>query len=88
MTLGEPVRREALVEALRAAGTAHHEYETRFLSGVRDEAWPGWYAAYLLGRLGDFTSPTDLSEWLRDAPYEGDWAEGAASWIVDRLGAS
>ena len=51
----------SLVAALSAAGSAHHDYETRFLKGVRDDAWPGWYAAYVLGRLGDFASPTDLS---------------------------
>ena len=50
---------QELEQALAAAGFAHHEFETRFLAGVRDEMWPGWYAAYVLGRLGDFAKPTD-----------------------------
>ena len=60
---------DALSEALKAAGSAHHDYESGFLGGERDEAWPGWYAAYVLGRLGDFASATELSEWLRDVSY-------------------
>ena len=58
--------KEVLEQALAAAGKAHHDYETNILGGVRDEQWPGWYAAYVLGRLGDFTSPSQLSEgWWR-----------------------
>ena len=30
----------------------------------RDERWAGWYAAYVLGRVGDFATPSDLAEWL------------------------
>ena len=76
---------EALASALIAAGSAHHESERRFLDGERDEQWPGWYAAYVLGRLGDFTSPSDLSTWLEAAPLADDWAPGAAEYVLDRL---
>ena len=76
---------DALAAALRAAGAAHHEYETRFLDGVRDEQWPGWYAAYVLGRLGDFATPTHLAGWLEEAALEGDWAANAAALVGARL---
>lgn len=37
-----------LASALRRAETAHGEYETRVLGGVRDANWADWYAAYLV----------------------------------------
>ena len=54
----------ALERALRDASESHHNYEENVLDGVRDENWSGWYAAYVLGRLGDFTSPSKLSSLL------------------------
>ncbi len=77
--------REMLEQALAAAGKAHHDYETNILAGVRDEHWPGWYAAYALGRLGDFTSPTQLSEWLAAAPSGDSWATSAAVFVLSQL---
>ena len=79
---------EELVAALASAGAAHHDYESRFLGGEPDEQWPGWYAAYVLGRLGDFTSPTVLSSWLESVPSEGEWAHDAASYVVAQIEAS
>lgn len=76
---------ELLTQALRAAGAAHHDYESHALNGVRDEQWAGWYAAYVLGRLGDFATPTTLSAWLSEAPAEGDWAIGAATYVEARM---
>jgi catechol 2,3-dioxygenase-like lactoylglutathione lyase family enzyme len=35
-----------MASALRRAATAHGEHETRI--GQRDEAWPDWYAAYMV----------------------------------------
>ena len=74
-----------LENALQAAGQAHHEYETNFLEGERDEQWAGWYAAYVLGRLGDFTSPTSLTRWLEEAPSADDWACSTAQHVSQRL---
>jgi hypothetical protein len=76
---------EELVSALASAGAAHHDYESHFLGGVQDEQWPGWYAAYVLGRLGDFTSPTALSSWLQSIPLAGEWTQDAASYVVTQL---
>ena len=40
---------EMLIAALLTeAKTAHGAYETNALGGAFDEAWPAWYAAYLL----------------------------------------
>ena len=79
---------EELTAALVSAGAAHHDYESRFLGGERDERWPGWYAAYVLGRLGDFTTPTTLSSWLESAPSEGEWAPDASSFVLAQIEAS
>ena len=78
---------DRLREALSAAGSAHHDYESKFLGGARDEQWAGWYSAYVLGRLGDFTTPTILTRWLKEAPSEGDWARNAASHVVSGMAA-
>ncbi len=78
--MNEPSRDE-LVEAIKAASAAHHEYETNALRGERDEQWAGWYAGYLLGRLGDFAAPSALAESLSTAPSSDDWAAAAAAHI-------
>ncbi len=52
---------EDLENVLAAAGTAHHEFEQNYLGGSRDEQWAAWYAAYVLGRLGDLVSPSVLT---------------------------
>ena len=70
--------------ALRAAGAAHHDYESITLKGQRDEHWAGWYAAYVLGRLGDFATPSQLTAWLEAASGE-DWADSAAAAVLAQL---
>jgi hypothetical protein len=42
---------EQLAGLLREAERAHGEYEREL--GRRDEDWPGWYARYILERLGE-----------------------------------
>lgn len=74
-----------LQEALSAAGSAHHDYELNALKGVRDEQWAGFYAAYVLGRLGDFATPSALSGWLEHAPGGNNWAAGAAEFVLQEL---
>ena len=66
--------RDALEQALRDAGAAHHDYEQVALEGQYDELWPGFYAAFVLGRLGDFAAPSRLSQWLEEAPSGEAWA--------------
>src|SRR5215218_6127799 len=44
----ETTPEKAIAALLRETETAHGAYETDVLGGVYDEAWPAWYAAYLL----------------------------------------
>jgi hypothetical protein len=44
----ETTSEKAIAALLRETETAHGAYETNDLGGVYDEAWPAWYAAYLL----------------------------------------
>lgn len=74
-----------LRDSLAAAGRAHHDYERIILNGVRDELWSGFYAAYVLGRLGDFLPASRLSELLEEAPSNGDWSDNAARYVVQIL---
>ncbi len=83
---GQPSQ-EQLTQALAAAGSAHHEYEQNSLGGTRDEQWAGWYAAYVLGRLGDFVPPSALAPWLEETPAASDWSASAAAYVHDRISA-
>lgn len=77
---------QQLTDTLASAGSAHHDYESNYLSGVRDAQWAGWYAAYVLGRLGDFTTPTLLTRWLEEVSGEGDWSRNAAAHVLSNIG--
>jgi len=81
----DPPGAEELRSVLADAGSVHHDYESVFLKGERDPQWPGFYAAFVLGRLGGFTSPSTLTEWLQDAPAGEDWAKSASRYVVERL---
>lgn len=77
--------KEGLRATLEAAGRSHHEYETTYLKGVRDEQWPGYYAAFTLGRLSDLAiTPSRLTRLLEDVDAE-DWAEAAAEAVLAEL---
>lgn len=78
--------RDGLEAALRAAGSAHHDYEQVTLKGERDELWPGFYAAFVLGRVGDFVASSTLNDWLSEATDGDDWAASAADYVIARLG--
>ena len=76
-----------LAAALKAAGSAHHEYEQTALDGVFDEQWPMFYAAFVLGRIGDFATPSALMSWLEEVPsIDGVWTDIAARHVIGRLG--
>ena len=78
---------EELAQALADAGNAHHDYEQVSLGGKRDERWPAFYAAYALGRLGDFVEPSTLSSWLEESPTGDHWPTSAAVHVLERLAA-
>jgi hypothetical protein len=76
---------DELEKALSDAGSAHHDYEQVILGGHRDERWAGFYAAYALGRVGDFAAPSILSQWLEGAPRGEKWEATAASYVLSQL---
>jgi CRISPR/Cas system-associated endonuclease Cas3-HD len=76
---------EQLIQTFYAAGKAHHEFQTNFLDGVRHEGWAWWYSAYILGRLGDFTSPTLLTQWLEEVSDEKSWFKKAAAHVHSKI---
>ena len=78
--------RDNLTKALGHAGSAHHDYEQNTLGGKRDEQWSGFYAAFVLGRVGDFAAPSALSQWLEEAPAGENWAVSAANYVLSHLG--
>ncbi len=78
---------DELAQAFAAAATAHHDYEQISLGGERDQRWPGFYAAYALGRLGDFVAPSTLSSWLKEAPTGDHWPTSAAAHVFERMAA-
>ena len=71
--------------ALSAAAAAHHDYEQRALGGQRDVQWSGFYAAYALGRLGDFVSSTALARCLEAVSEVDDWPSEAATLVLREL---
>lgn len=77
--------KDDLILALEAASAAHHDYQVNALKGERDENWSGWYAAYVLGRLGDFISPTILAAWLEQITNSDNWTEKTAEHVVNQL---
>jgi hypothetical protein len=77
--------RSTLVQALADAGRVHHEFEMVALKGVRDELWAGFYAAFVLGRLGDFTTASSLSRLLTAVAAPADWSDAAATHVLAAL---
>ena len=43
------------------------------------------YAAYVLGRLGDFAPASILSGLLESAPSDQNWAASAAGYVLQQL---
>lgn len=77
--------KSSLEVALADAGHAHHDYETVVLKGVRDELWSGFYAAFVLGRLGGFTSAGRLAQLLEAVPAQPDWSAVATEHVLAQL---
>jgi hypothetical protein len=67
LAMANEEKRERVVGLLDAAASAHHEYEVQELDGMRDEAWPHWYAAHLL--------ENGLDQVIIPAPNQGALAE-------------
>lgn len=76
--------RAELVGALAGAAATHHEYEDHTLGGERDHLWAGFYAAYVLGRLGPVAACSELVAILEGVAGEP-WGEAAADAIIASL---
>jgi predicted GNAT family acetyltransferase len=83
----DPPFESDLTEVLSAAGSAHHEYEQTALKGVHDGLWAGFYAAFVLGRLGDFTTASRLAALLEEVDAPSNWPEAAAEHVTTTLSA-
>jgi len=77
--------RELLEATLALAGDAHDDYERAMLKGVVDERWAGFYAAYVLGRVGDFTAAGRLAALLAEVDAASDWPAVAAGHVLMKL---
>jgi hypothetical protein len=55
------------------------------LGGQRDEMWPGFYAAFVLGRLGNFAAASVLSTFLEQAPASEVWTNSTADHVLEHL---
>ena len=73
---------EQLRAALDAAARAHHDYETVALRGKRDEQWSGFYAAYMLGRLGDLMRSDELAAVLDQVEATSNWSAAAGRAVA------
>jgi hypothetical protein len=77
--------KQQLMKTLISAAKAHHEFQTNVLDGVRHEQWAGWYSAYVLGRLDDFTRPSLLTGWMEEITDEKAWFKKAAEHIFLKI---
>jgi hypothetical protein len=75
----------ALHAALAAADAVHEEYERVALKGVADMAWAGFFAAFVLGRVGDFAEASRLAELLEEVESDDDWLAAAAEHVLMKL---
>jgi len=75
-----------LAVALDHAAELHHSYEQAFLKGNRDTQWAGFYAAYIIGRHGDFLKAEALAGQLEKVPVSENWTSDAAEALCEMPG--
>ena len=77
---------EELESAINDAGSSHHQFQTVYLKGVRDENWASYYAAFVLGRVEELDiTPSELCGVIAGVT-DDDWTVAAANAIRDALG--
>ena len=95
----EADQRQSVAALLGEAEEAHGVYETNELGGVYDEAWPDWYAQWLVDHglgvvLGREISVDRLADLLRgsfedfktlDPSMAGSWGAYTARRIANEL---
>ncbi len=77
---------EELESAINAAASSHHQFQTVYLKGVRDENWASYYAAFVVGRLEKLDiTPSELCGVLAGVT-DDDWTVAAAKAIREASG--
>lgn len=74
-----------IAAALERAAGLHHEYERKYLKGKRDNLWSGFYAAYVLGRCGEFISAEELARHIESVPVSDNWNAEAAAKVYAEI---
>jgi hypothetical protein len=77
--------RKTLTAAFASADSAHEEYERTVLRGVTDEAWAGFIAAFVVGKLGEFVSAGRLALLISEVDESEAWPEAAADHVLMKL---
>ena len=84
-----------IAHLLSQAGGAHHTFEQTVLKGVYDEAWPMWYADYVVERglaelLGRAVTAEQVSRFFTEsyAVYQAEnikqgWTDYTAEQMVE-----
>ena len=82
------INAQTMQTTLQQAWDAHKEFQTVYLKGKYDEQWAMFYAAFVIGRLGDLTTPSRLTELIEEVQAEKSaWTAEAAAHIVASLAA-
>ena len=77
---------DKLEMTLNEAESSHHQFQTVYLKGVRDENWASYYAAFVLGRLPDLDITPSALTGLLAGVTDHDWVAGAAKAIQKASG--
>jgi hypothetical protein len=77
--------RKTLAATFASADVAHEDYERTVLKGVTDEAWAGFIAAFVVGRLGEFVPVGRLALLISDVAESEHWPEDAADHVLMKL---
>ena len=77
---------DKLETTLNEAGSSHHQFQTIYLKGVRDENWASYYAAFVLGRLPELDITPSALTGLLAGVTDHNWVAGSAKAIQNTLG--
>lgn len=77
--------RDTLTEALLSADAVHEEYERSALKGMGDDKWPGFVAAFVIGRLGEFVPASRLALLIEEVEDGDDWPRATADYVLMKL---
>lgn len=76
---------EELSKLLQEVWDTHSEFQHVYLNDVHDEMWAGWYAAFLIGRLGHIAPASQLTNLLEEVGGQENWTVRAAAHLLENL---